>query len=522
MPLQCENCGTPVDKFFPSDTLKKYDWCRKCIMDSLPYRRKRKKLELCPDCEDEVPTLVSWQDKDNKPHKTCEACREKGAKETARHTTEAREAFRQDAERTTGAEQTAKKEAAMKPKPGRIELVQHTEKIEVKEGRETVKLDFMIKVSGVNAGTVKPKAQKWLWHNRVPSGAITWGVGKPGNAKSLWATDLAARVSSGADFPDGAKNEGGPRKVLMYCGEDNLESTVVPRLIVAGANLDNITLLDNQSFDVFDREYNRVDRRSIDLSQDCDTLNHLVHDHPEIAMLILDPTTGVYGGRNTNHDKDMRPIMNDLKDMCEKRGLTIVGITHTNKRGEAAAIDQIQGASSIAGAARAAWLFTRDPESDDEHAHVMSCIKSNLSDNHDGLKLLTKAVHINEEVGAHPMIVWGESTKMQADEANQALREKRETKGGKRNAAKMAILAIIAEKPMLSDDVYTALEKQGFSGETVKRAASELTKEFQIHRKQRGGRWYMVLAEHLYEFEQETEAEAQPEAVMALSATEAL
>ena len=115
-----------------------------------------------------------------------------------------------------------------------------------------------------------------------------------------------------------------------------------------------------------------------------------------------------------------------------------------------------------------------------------------------------------------------EGTKMQADEANQALKEKRESKGGKRNAAKLGILAIIAEKPMLSDDVYTALEKQGFSGETVKRAASELTKEFQIHRKQRGGRWYMVLAEHLYEFEQETEAEAQPEAVMAVSATEAL
>ncbi len=74
---------------------------------------------------------------------------------------------------------------------------------------------------------------------------------------------------------------------------------------------------------------------------------------------------------------------------------------------------------------------------------------------------------------------------------------------------------------MLSDDVYTALEKQA-SGETVKRVASELTKEFQIHRKQRGGRWYMVLADNLHEFEQETEAEAQPEAVMALSATEAL
>jgi len=520
MPLHCENCGNPVDKFFPSDTLKKYDWCRKCVMDSLPYRQKRKKLELCPDCEDEVPTLVSWQDKDNKPHKTCEACREKGAKERARYNTEAREAFRHEAERTMDSERDAKKEAASKPHEGRIELVQHVETVDVKDGKDVFKQQFMTKVSGVNAGTVKPKAQKWLWHNRVPAGAITWGVGKPGNAKSLWATDLAARVSSGADFPDGAKNPHGPRKVLMYAGEDNLESTVVPRLIAARANLDNITLLDNQSFDVYDKEYNRVDRRSIDLSQDCKTLSHLIHDNPDITLLILDPTTGVYGGRNTNHDKDMRPIMNELRDMCEKRGLTIVGITHTNKRGEAAAIDQIQGASSIAGAARAAWLFTRDPESDDEHAHVMSCIKSNLSENHDGLKLLTKAVKVNDDVGEHPMIVWGESTKMQADEANQALKEKRECKQGKRDAIKLAILALLGEKPMLSWDVYNALKKQGHAEETAKKAAGELSDEKQIYRRQKGGRWYMVLAEHLFEFEQQEESQLEP--LMAAAVGEAL
>ena len=212
--------------------------------------------------------------------------------------------------------------------------------------------------------------------------------------------------------------------------------------------------------------------------------------------------------------------MNQLKDMLEVRGLTLVGIAHTNKRGDAAAIDQIQGASSIAGAARAAWLFTRDPDSDDEHAHIMTCIKGNLSDNHDGLKLLTVAEAVPGLKRPVPTIVWGESTKMHADEANQALKEKRETKGGKRNAAKLGILAIIAEKPMLSDDVYTALEKQGFSGETVKRAASELTKEFQIHRKQRGGRWYMVLAEHLFEFEQQEES--QPEPLMAAALGEAL
>jgi putative DNA primase/helicase len=474
----------------------------------------------CPKCGKETRSLVMWDYK-----KMCVSCRDTAYAERYPEAAKKqkleveRKANKEEAKRTVEADKDARKAEAMKPRQGRIELVQHVDTIEVKDGNDTYSQQFMIKVSAINASTVKPKKMKWLWQNRVPAGAITWGVGKPGNAKSLWATDLAARVSSGADFPDGAKNLDGPKKVLMYCGEDNLESTVVPRLMAAGANLDNITLLDNQSFDVFDKEYNRVDRRSIDLSQDCKTLSHLIHDNPDITLLIIDPTTGVYGSRNTNHDKDMRPIMNELRDLCEARGLTIVGITHTNKRGDAAAIDQIQGASSIAGAARAAWLFTRDSESDDEHAHMMTCIKSNLSDKHDGLKLLTKAVEV-DGAGKHPMIVWGESTKMQADEANQALKEKRETKGGKRNVAKLGILALLAEKPMLSDDVYTALEKQNISEETMKRAASELTKEFQIHRRQKGGRWYMVLTEHLYEFEQE--AEAQPEQVMTVTAGDAL
>lgn len=467
----------------------------------------------CPACGELCRGLYDHGDGRTR---TCLGCRNKAQKAEREKLEAERRAFKEEGERVLAAERETKKADAMKLRDGRVQLVQHMDKVEVDD---TVR-QYMTKVSAINASSVTPKPMHWLWPGRVPAGAITWGVGKPGNAKSLWATDLAARVSSGRDFPDGAKNPNGSRKVLMYCGEDDLARTVVPRLIAAGANLDNVTLLDNSSFDVYDAEYNRIDRRSIDLSQDCGTISHLIHDSPHFALLILDPTTGVYGDRNTNHDKDMRPIMNELRDLCEKRGLTIVGITHTNKRGEAAAIDQIQGASSIAGAARAAWLFTRDPESDDEHAHLMTCIKSNLSDKHDGLKLLTKAVKVSDEVGEHPMVVWGDGTKLQADDANQALKEKRESKTNKRDAVKIAIQALLGEKPLLSKDVYTALEKQGHSSETIKRAAGELTDEKQIYRKQKGGRWYMVLAEHLFEFE--SEPELAPEHVMSVGVGEVL
>jgi hypothetical protein len=153
----------------------------------------------------------------------------------------------------------------------------------------------------------------------------------------------------------------------------------------------------------------------------------------------------------------------------------------------------------------------------------MTCIKGNLSDNHDGLKLLTVAEAVPGLKRPVPSIVWGESTKMQADEANQALKEKRESKQGRRDAAKAAVLAFLADGPKRSsgeNGVYETLKKQGHSAETVKRAAGELTDAREICREQKGKQWYMLLPEHLFEFEQQEES--QPEPLMAAALGEAL
>jgi putative DNA primase/helicase len=464
--------------------------------------QSKPKTFKCPACGNDCPTLHVWS-KNGK--KVCKPCQQKEHAVVKA----AQEENLKEAEAAMASQIGKKKAEALKPRVGRTELGQWVEK---DEG-----IQLMTRITSLNAATVKPEPPRWLWLDHFPAGTIGWVVGKPGNAKSLFATDLAARVSSGANFADGAKNDAGPRKVLMYAGEDDIKRTVIPRLMAAGANLANIELLDNQSFEVYDKEYNRIDRREINLAADIKIISELVKAHPEITLLIIDPITGVFGSANTNHDKEMRPIMNDLKDMLELRGLTLIGIAHTNKRSDAAAIDQIQGCSSMSGAARAAWLFTRDPESDDEHAHVMTYIKVNQAEKHDGLRLLTAPVEVNKELGKHPMIVWGDGTKATADETNQALKEKRETKGGKREAAKLAILATISNGAMLSWDVYAKLKELGHSDETAERAAGELTDEKQILRRKKGGRWYMVLPEHLYEFEN-----PQPEVLMSVAAGDQL
>ena len=54
----------------------------------------------------------------------------------------------------------------------------------------------------LRASDHQPAPVKWLWPNRIPLGSITLLAGDPGTGKSLFALDVASRVSRGSAFPD--------------------------------------------------------------------------------------------------------------------------------------------------------------------------------------------------------------------------------------------------------------------------------------------------------------------------------
>ncbi|MEX2310760.1 MAG: AAA family ATPase [Pirellulales bacterium] len=49
---------------------------------------------------------------------------------------------------------------------------------------------------------VQPQNIRWLWPGRIPLGRVTLLVSDPGIGKSLLTLDIAARVSTGASWPD--------------------------------------------------------------------------------------------------------------------------------------------------------------------------------------------------------------------------------------------------------------------------------------------------------------------------------
>ena len=83
---------------------------------------------------------------------------------------------------------------------------------------------------------------RWLWPRRIPLGKLTLIAGDPGLGKSLVTIDIAARVSKGSGFPDGAPCE--PGDVIILSAEDDAEDTIRPRLDAAGADVSRIHLLE--------------------------------------------------------------------------------------------------------------------------------------------------------------------------------------------------------------------------------------------------------------------------------------
>ena len=327
-----------------------------------------------------------------------------------------------------------------------------------------------VSLTAVRAVDIMPEQIRWLWQDRIPYGKVTLYSGKPECGKTLALIDLCARVSAGREWPDGQKNLHGPKKVWLACSEDGLADTIRPRLDAAGANLENITFI--TTVIEKSRDGSGKVRRQLKLDTDLPLLKKALAADPEIALVALDPATSFFGDVNINVDKDIRPIMDTLAAVCNAAGVSFVTVIHHNKRSDVDALQKILGASSVAGAVRAIWGFSEDPDNKDEY--FMSRVKGNLSKRKSGMKY-----KIGENTVCNitaPFIEWGEE---HDNSANDLLNQERSNnKLGNDNKqitlAREFLPVALSKGPRFARELYAEAEKMGVSAATLKRAKNEL------------------------------------------------
>lgn len=316
------------------------------------------------------------------------------------------------------------------------------------------------------ASTIKPRPTRWLWRDRIPAGELVLTPGRGGIGKSTFHAWAIAHVTNGT-MP--GVHEGHPRAAIIAATEDSWDRTIVPRLIVAGADLDKVYRVDVVTDD--DGE------RSISLPRDVDGLAREIV-RTGTALLSVDPLLGVIsGGLDTHKNRDVRQALQPLTELADKTGCTVLGNAHFNKSSGSDPLSLITGSAAFGEVTRAALGFARDPEADDGSC-VISQVKNNLGRSDlPSLRYVIETATIDTdegpaEVGRFVMV--GESDRSVSD----ILRDS--VSGGEDGTERREVDQWLTDYltdgggQALAADVLAAAKSAGFSESTVKKARARI------------------------------------------------
>jgi hypothetical protein len=178
-------------------------------------------------------------------------------------------------------------------------------------------------------------------------------------------------------------------------------------------------------------------------------------------------------------------VMDALAKAFRDCGACFLAVIHNNKRNDVDAIQKILGASSVAGAVRAAWSFSRDPDNKEEF--YMARIKNNLSKKLGGMKY--KMEERAYEGIAAPYIEWIGETE---ETANEVMDKEKDTQGRKDrkgiDLARLFLPMAMEKGPRAAKELYREAEAEGISPDQLKRAKYEMN--IQAIKKVDGWWWF--------------------------------
>lgn len=233
----------------------------------------------------------------------------------------------------------------------------------------------------IDAEDIEETSTDWLWWPYIAAENINIIAGMGNEGKGLVCAHLAACVSRGRAFPFFPEKQP-PGGVLWLEMEDDLGSTVVPRLKAAGAIMKNIRMLDPNSF--------------IGLSpvQHIEAIANSIKTF-QPRLVILSPMNSFLGGANVNSELEVRAAFEALRIPTIGTGCAILGIAHANKKTELTSIERISGSVAYVNYCRSVMFVATEPYTDNGQRRLVHG-KWNMSTRGDDL------IYKPTYVGSHP------------------------------------------------------------------------------------------------------------------------
>lgn len=310
------------------------------------------------------------------------------------------------------------------------------------------------------ASSIEPKEVRWLWPGRIPLGKLTTFAGNGGLGKTFVSMDIAARVTTGAEWPDGIASSGAGR-VLYISGEDDPSDTLVPRLIACSADLQRIAF-----FTAFAQgEYSLANMQMLETA--CVQLGD------DLKLVVIDPPTSYLAGTNDHKNAELRQLLTPLATWAAERGVAVVFISHVSKPqgAKVEAVMRVLGSVAWINAVRAAHMFVADPDDPDKRLFIG--MKQNLSKRKNGLRYEIVSVDPEKEYGP-AKVVWHGEVDWTADEALNSSPSENKRESSKETAREFIIAKLRESNTWNSSVLEEACKKEGISRSAMFAAKKEL------------------------------------------------
>jgi hypothetical protein len=323
----------------------------------------------------------------------------------------------------------------------------------------------------VRGDSIVAKRLSWLWPGRILADKLNVFSGEPGVGKGMTTVDLAARLTRHLDFPDGKNELDGPKDVVFLSSEDDMEDTIVPRLIVAGADMKRIHFAQ-----ISENSTGTLEEGIVCLDRDLPRLEEMVKRNPDIVLIIPDPIIAFLGDADANKDKDVRPIYSKMKTFAKRLSVAWLFINHWNKNQTASSINRTSGAKTMVSAPRATWMFGVSPE--DPTKYLMMKGKGNLTGN--STKTLSYTIEgipydfqdgLPVDPNGVPRLIWAGETEHNTEDV---LRDQNDPKLHRNVKAEELLVKLLKDGAMLARDVYREGDKEKLDDNQMKRARYKL------------------------------------------------
>jgi len=327
------------------------------------------------------------------------------------------------------------------------------------EGRTKPKVQFTC------ARDLTPTPIDWLWDGYIAAGKLSLLAGAPGTGKTTIALKIAATITTGGFWPDDARAPLG--NVVIWSGEDDPNDTLVPRLILARADLSRVHFVSGVT--------QTGSQRAFDPSSDTAALRAAISKLGNVKLLIIDPIVSAITG-DSHKNAEVRRSLQPLADLTASAGCALLGITHFSK-GSAGRdpVERLNGSLAFGALARTVLVASKQQNATSD-LRLFVRAKSNIGPDGGGFEYKLQQRPLRDQ----PTIIastveWRSPLKGTARDLL-AVAETVQNNDRRHEllAAKQFLTELLSKGPVESKQVKADAQGAGHTWATVRRAQKEL------------------------------------------------